>query len=150
MVAPLLHRALVAAPPASAPGPIPQQEMVGLLRHLAESAGDPPDGMRAGWLHALCRKIAIAKRVWTAYDADWRKDPDAAPLPDAALALGVAVLLAYGRAATDAEPARRGPALKWVNGAFQALDLLATQPDVPLLAELRAEADAVLGEIAAG
>jgi len=90
---------------------------IDVLALLHEQAARWPAAPDAGVLHALCRRLGVAKQVWTAYDARWTRRPDATPLRAEGLALLAAVCLAG--AAAEGE---RGLRLKALNGALIALD----------------------------
>lgn len=89
-------------------------DVVALLQNEAARWPAPPD---ADTLHALCRRLGVAKQVWTAYDAGWKRLPDAEPLGVEGFALLAAVCLAG--AAADGE---HGLRLKALNGALAAME----------------------------
>jgi hypothetical protein len=78
-------------------------------------------------LHALCRRLGVAKQVWTAYDGGWERLPDATPLDRGALALLAAVCLAG--AAAEGE---RGLRCKALNGALTAIDRLPADASITM------------------
>lgn len=80
---------------------------------------DPPDEKG---LEALSRKVDISKKVWRAYDADWRKPSVHETLSPSFLTLLTAILIVYSMP-NDNSPMDKGKGLKRVNTALNALDL---------------------------
>jgi hypothetical protein len=99
-------------------------DVLGLLHAHAARWPSPPE---VDVVHALCRRLGVAKQVWTAYDAGWKPLPDATPLDPGGLALLAAVCLAS--AAAEGE---RGLRLKALNGALVALDRLPSDASITM------------------
>lgn len=119
-------------------------DTVGALLALARRApGELDAGARAD-LHALARKIHVARRVASSYAPGWKRREGAEPLDAAGWPLLVAVLLASAEPAGPDELAR-GLALKCLNAALAALEL--APPTAPGLPELRARAEALLARV---
>lgn len=78
-------------------------------------------------LEALCRKIHIARRVWTAYDPPWKNPLERTPLPLEAWPVLIGALLHMAERRREVEPDGVGEALKYVNAAFAAMDLYREQ-----------------------
>lgn len=98
-------------------------------------------------LEALCRKIAVAGKVWSAYSASWKKIDSAEPLPAFCWSVLIAVLLAYCQPGNDTNENIRGMALKRLNAAFSAIDLAKNFGDVPHLTNLTSVAEDCLKKI---
>jgi hypothetical protein len=115
---------------------------VTLLERLSR---DSSDAETRSALDMLCRKIAVAGKVWDAYEADWKPAAGASFLGDEELCLLAAVLALYAARGAERAPEERGRALKCLNGSFQALDLV---QGLPARDEVRELADAILERVA--
>lgn len=117
------------------------------LTQLVRSWPRPLNQKDADGLEALCKKVAVAKKIWAVYDPGWKKSAAPEPLPTPLWSLLIATLLAYGRGGDNKNAMARGIALKRINTAFQALDLANTQEPCPCLPELKTLAQICLDEI---
>ena len=117
------------------PEPVPADH-ISTAAAVLRLAGGTPGSLTAEErtiAEALCRKIAIAKRVWAVYGSDWRKLPDVAELPTPYWAPLIAGLMRHGVGHSTDDATARGFALKCLNGALGAFDLVDGRSDVPRL-----------------
>ena len=109
----------------------PQKEgtihTITLLRHLSVAPHTPLAPHDAETIHRLCRKVEVARAVWTEYGSSWKKAGNASPLPPAGWSLLVAVLLALAQTlGLD-----RRLALKCLNAALRALTITENADPMP-------------------
>jgi hypothetical protein len=105
--------------PATGPGRI---ATVRTIADLAVAWPAPLGDESADTLQAICRKIAVAKKVYSEYAPGWAKLDGARAIDTAALRLLAVTLAAYASSAR-LEAGGLGLSLKLVNGALAAIDL---------------------------
>jgi len=99
---------------------------VSTIDFLSSSGNSPERPFTCNERHAierLGRKVDIAKKVWVSYDAGWNKPVDKSPLPPSAWAALIAGFLHYAAIFDAPSPEGRGPSLKFINTALNAIDL---------------------------
>ena len=94
----------------------------GFISDLARKWPAPLDPQDEKGLDALSRKVDISKKVWRAYDADWRKPSVHETLSPPFLTLLIAILIVYSMPGENS-PMEKGKGLKRINTALNALDL---------------------------
>jgi len=115
-------------------------ELLCLAHSWPMVAGDAQEKV----LDPLCRKIAIARKVWSKYDKSWKKLRDVAPLQDADWALLIGVLLAYATQINEGNELSRDVELKNLNAAMQSIDLVKDRSQIPHLGELKDWSDRLI------
>ena len=118
------------------------------LLRLGQSWPTVAPETQTGVLDPLCRKIAIAGKVWATYEHDWRKKKNSAPLPDSEWPLLIVVLLAYATPNSESDGASRGIELKNLNAALQAIDIAEARSGISHLDVLREQANELVQELA--
>ncbi len=113
----------------------------GVLIDLARSWHERVAGTGVNELNALCRKIATSGRVDDRYCGNWRKHTGAQPLTVAGWLLLITVLLAH------AGTSERGLALKCLNAAFRAIDVVRSDADKGAMAQVKAWAESTLRKL---
>ena len=89
---------------------------------LARKWPAPLDPQDEKGLEALSRKMDIARKIWTAYDAGWEKPSVCESLAPPFFMLLITVVIAYSLPVGNS-PESKGKGLKRVNTALNALDL---------------------------
>ncbi len=101
------------------------QNTLGFARSVLENAPDPLGADEEAGVEALSHKIDVVKKVARSYDGDWKKPADEALLGGQEMET-LALMFVFA-AATDGDgsPDAGGKRLKWLNSAYNALDLSA-------------------------
>lgn len=115
-------------------------KLIGLAHAWPSIGGNTQRGV----LDPLCRKIAIARRVWSEYDSTWKKPRKVKPLPDSDWPLLIGVLLAYASPVGEGSEQTRGAELKNLNAALQAIDIVEDRVEDVYIAELKNWADRII------
>ncbi len=118
---------------------------------LADVAANwPIDGvaLQQDLLDPLCRKIAVARRVWSSYDKNWGKVRGVSELASDQwpLMIGVLLVCADGKEAKKAGIGI-GNRLKNLNGALQAIELKSSAAKLLFLPELNKCAASIIDQI---
>jgi len=121
-----------------------------VLLRLAGVRPDLPSGRDREDLEALCREIAVRRRVLQTYDPGWRKGDRQAPLPAEWWPLLIAVLLAFADREWPTEEDDSGMALKSLNAALAAIDIAETLDDVAIRPDMRCWTEEILGTVSGG
>lgn len=145
----LVTQLLEAAPPAgdNGSGHVPTLD---LLHRLAARSSQSLEHREHVSLAMLCRKIAVAGRVWESYDPSWSKPASRSQLSGPAYSLLAAVLLTCaGAPAPPNSKGSPGAPLKYLNAALGALDLARESDDTRFVRELDDAADRMLARLVA-
>ncbi len=126
------------------PSPEARDEGISVPAFLSAAIRSWPGPMNAGGeagLEALCRKLAVAKRVKIAYDSSWKRALSQEDLPIPYWPALIALLLAEFQSNAATLDQVRGVALKRLNAAYSAMEIATALIDVPHLSELARWAD---------
>lgn len=98
--------------------------MAFLAHQLARPIDAPPSNEEKRALDALCRKIDIVKKLMKHYDEDWKTPYSDDLAPDQAWALTAALFIHVSQFYLNDGEGRTGQALKYLNTAFNAINLV--------------------------
>ena len=131
-------------PPESPVGP---NDTVSFLIGIAAAWPGPITSDQRSGLEAMCRKLAVTRKVLQSYDAEWKRATDNRPLTAQQWGIVIAVLLAEYKDEEAAAEYALGMELKRLNAAYIAIDIAGSLKDVPYLMEVESWAAERLSEL---
>ena len=121
-------------------------DTVDLLIAIGAAWPGPLSSELEAGLDALCRKLAVTRKVMRSYGLGWNRAIDTEPLPDRYWEMLIAVLLArFGH--EEASEYKLGIELKRLNAAYMAIDITKGLDWAPDLKEIESWAGERLDEL---
>lgn len=131
-------------PPEPTCGP---NDTISFLVSLTAAWPGPITGEQKSGLEALCRQLAVKRKVLQSYDVEWKRATDSRPLGAQQWTILIVALLAEYEDGEGASEYTRGMELKRLNAAYIAIATAGSLEDVPYLEELESWADERLCEL---
>lgn len=131
-------------PPEPTCGP---NDTISFLVSLTATCPGPITGEQKSGLEALCRQLAVTRKVLQSYDVEWKRATDRRPLGAQQWAILIVALLAEYKDGKEVSEYTRGMELKRLNAAYIAIATAGSLENVPYLEELESWADERLCEL---